>query len=368
MMTTESSYDVDATTIVPHQIARDILAQIPACTDQCNTAMRSFAAARTEYRAHLRDRIRHLIAAPAQPLCAVDGTHAVIETLGLTVILLVAVAVRDTTPVAQQTRVVIVPPLEDAEVVAGDLRTRLEVALLACRLRADPNSLHLIDGSLVSVYLTFHRLLRRHARDQRSKRPDWWSGVPDLLDRQALAADWRAVLTSSRVLAHAKRSFSCKDIQECTAVVAPTPPIQSDTLLWSTVLQPGECTHPVPLLTRPPRLTEAFWGWTDDERAAIPHAYHAWRLIYLRPRPYNPALRLEVRQQPDDRLNGQIATLCQNLQVNEIQEPLPQYLADALCRGQQKVAQALVTGMSNSLHRTWSSDMVNLWLGGWRTR
>jgi hypothetical protein len=358
----------DDMTMLPHQIARDILAQIPDCTDQCRTAMRLFDTARIHYRTHLQDRIRQLIDAPVQPLCAVDGTHAVIETLGLTVILLVAVAVRDSTPIAQHTRVVVMPPLEEAELLAGDLRTRLEVALLVEQLRTQPDSLHLIDGSLVSMYLTFHRLLRRHMLDQRSQRPDWWSCVADLLDRHALADDWCTVLTSQRVLAHAKRSFSCKDTQACTAVVPEVPPIQSDAILWSTVLKPGECTHPASLLTRPPRLNETFWGFSPAERMAIIQAYQAWWLVYMRPRPYLPALRLEVPHQSAAMLDSQLATLCHSMQVNDIVEPLPQYLADALCQGQQKVLQALVTGMSNGLHRTWGSELVNLWLGGWRTR
>jgi hypothetical protein len=62
-----------------------------------------------------------------------------------------------------------------------------------------------------------------------------------------------------------------------------------------------------------------------------------------------------------------LGTLRNDMGISEIMEPLPQYLADALCREQGQVLQAMVNGMNNTLRRSWDNNLVNIWLGGWRT-
>lgn len=335
--------------------------------DRCSNAIRLFSTAREHLRTRLHSRIAQISddAAPL-PLCAVDGTHDTVETTGITVMLLVAVAVRETLPVAQRTRVLISPPLDEVDLLTGDLRTRLELSLLANLLRDDPATLYLLDGSLVSIYLSLRRLCRRHSADQQNERPDWWSSVPDLLDRQVLAADWRTVLESRQLVAHPKRVTTRHDVRNVGSLL-PTP-LQSDVLLWSSVLDVGEYTFPVPLLSFPTRLPESFWGMSHLDRQAITTAHRHWQLIYVRLRSHGPAMRLEVPTQPSLRLLGQFATLHQAMQTSEIVEPLPQYLADALCKGQRQVLHALVNGLQNGLRREWDHELVALWMGNWRTK
>jgi hypothetical protein len=259
-----------------------------------------------------------------------------------------------------------IPPLDEVELLTGDLRTRLELSLLADLLRDNPDTLYVLDGSLISVYLSLRRLCRRQVADQQHDRPDWWSSVPDLLDRPALAADWRTVLESRQLVAHPKRVTTRHDIRDVDALL-PTP-LQSDVLLWSSVLNAGEYTLPVPLLSFPARVPESFWGMSRPDRQAITAAHRHWQLVYVRLRAHGPAMRLEVPTQMSPHLLGQFAILQQAMQISEIVEPLPQYLADALCKGQRQVLHALVNGLQNGLRQEWDHELVTLWMGNWRTR
>jgi hypothetical protein len=348
-----------------HQIAQAVFEQLPTCQMRCEEAIDRYSQARGQLRTHFAARIRPIVQVPASSLCAVDGTHEVIETTGLTVTLLVAVAVHNVEIIAQRSRVILLPPIDEADLLAGDLRTRLELGLLAALVREHPQRLHLLDGSIVSLYLTLRRLLRRQDADQRAGRPNWWSSVPDLVDRQALVDDWRTVLESKHVIAHPKRVTTRRDVDSVAALL-PTI-LQSDVVLWSTVLLPNEHTTPVPLMSRPARVPEAFWGLPLRERTAITDGHRYWQTVYARIQPYGPALRLEVTQSTASALNAQLATIQAALSVGEIMEPIPQYLADAICKGQRKVLHALVNGVHNGLLRDRSHELVQLWMGSWRT-
>jgi hypothetical protein len=354
------------TQIEVYRIASDILAQLPGCTSSCDATIRSFAQAHHHLRQHLQHRIHTRQQAAVQPLCAIDGTHAVIETSGVTFLLLVAVAVRETVLVDQRTRVVTLPPLADAEQLAGDLRTRLELAVLADQIRTDSTTLHLLDGSLVTVYLALRRLLRQQRYDQMRQRQNWWNRVANLLERSDLAADWSTVLQSQQVIAHAKHSSSNREQQVARDALLSND-LCSDAVLWSLVLHPDEFSTPMRLPTGRVALSAPFWGFSDGERQAIGSAYQNWSLLYARLRRQGGAMHLEMPTLSSEQMMRQLATLSNGLAISEIMEPVPQYLADALCKAQQPVLHALVNGIHNGLRRDWENDIVNLWLGNWRT-
>lgn len=352
--------------IALHHITQAALAQLPQCVAHCDQSVQQFTAAHAQCRARLAPQIRTRQDAPVLPLSAVDGTHDLIETHGISFLLLVAVAVRDTTPVAQQTRVLLVPPVTDPDELAGDLRARLELHLLAERIRHDPASLHLLDGSLLTLFLALRRLLRRHASDQRAGRPDWWSSVPGLLDRAQVLDDWLTLLTCDHLVAHAKRVTAARMVQALGDLL-PTP-LCSDAVLFSLVLEPGEYLTPTPLLARSLHLREPFWHLDGTDRQRLADAFARWHLTYARFRSWGAALRLEVPGQPDAPLLRQLATLDAALPGADILEPLPQYLADAMLNGQRQVLAAVVQGVHTTLRRTWSSEIVRAWLGDWRTQ
>jgi hypothetical protein len=283
----------------------------------------------------------------------------------VTLLLLVAVAVRETELVNQHTRVVPLPPLDDADRLASDLRTRLELELLAQQMRTDPTTLHLLDGSLITVYLALRRLLQRQVADQRRQRQNWWSTVAELLERRHLAADWRTVLIHKHVVAHAKHVSSNRDA--AAADISLPTDLYSDATIWSLVLKPNELTTPIRLPTRNVQVAEPFWSFSDKERQAIGAAYQDWQVLYAKLRTYGPAMRLEMPYQTDQQVMSQLATLSNALLVSEIMEPVPQYLADALCRGQRQVLHALINGLHNGLRQQWDNELVSLWLGNWRT-
>lgn len=270
--------DLSIDSIPVHHLARDILGELPTCTSSCHEALRSFTASHRRLRQHFLPRIRRLKRVSEAPLCSVDGTHAVVETAGMTLVLLVAVAVRETTLVGKRTRVVALPPLNDADQLASDIRTRLEMALLAHQIRTDPTTLHVLDGSLIPIYYALRRLLQRHVSDQENQRQDWWSMVDDLLERRSLATDWITILNSQNVVAHSKHNSTNRDA--VAADVALSTNLYSDAILWSLVLKQHEYTLPTRLPTKTVQLNDAFWSFTKAERHAIVSAYQTWDVLY----------------------------------------------------------------------------------------
>lgn len=78
-------------------------------------------------------------------------------------------------------------------------------------------------------------------------------------------------------------------------------------------------------------------------------------------------MHLEMNPPSLEHVWHQLAILRNALKIRDIIEPVPQYLADALCKSQRTLLHALVTGIHNDLRQQWDNTLVNLWLGKWRT-
>jgi hypothetical protein len=174
------------------------------------------------------------------------------------------------------------------------------------------------------------------------------------------------------VIAHPKQATAADDV----ALLAPhLSGTVTDRTLWSTVLEPGECSMPAPLIKhdRPHLLT----GYRSpglpnyaEHRAAIEQGYGQLYVTYYRPDTVGPAYRIElpaglIAREP---LGAALATFRSALQVSALQEPLPQFLADAICKQIGRALEATAEGARTTLQNQFGLDLVQRYLGPYRTR
>ena len=349
-----------------------VLSAIGACADACRETLTRLEGDRDRLRDALARRIRVAPDGPVRRLCAVDGSHATVPAAGATFVALAAVAVEEATLTDQAVLVQLLPPVEELESILGGLRTMLELRLMAKRIRATSSGLFVLDGSFYSALLEINRLLVRYAQDARSARPPaWWEPFRALIEAFFDEQDWRLVLSCRRVVAHPKQATAADDV----ALLAPhLSGTITDRTLWSTVLEPGEHSLPAPLIKqdRPHLLT----GYRSpdmpdfgERRTAIEHGYGQIYITYYRPDEGGPAYRLElpaalIAREP---LGAALATFRSALQVSTVQEPLPQFLADTICRQLGRALDATAEGARTTLQTQFDLGLVQRYLGPYRT-
>ena len=349
-----------------------VLAAITACADACRSTLQSLEGERERLRAALDRRIRPAPDGPTRRLCAVDGSNATVPAAGATFAAIAAAAVEEDTLTDQDVLVRLLPPIEELESILGGLRCLLELRLLARRIRATSSGLFVLDGSFYSMLLEINRLLVRYAQDHRAGRPPaWWETFRPLIEGFFTNDDWRLVLECRRVVAHPKSATAADDVLELAPHLSGT---VTDRTLWTSVLNAGEHSLPVHLIRkdRPHLLTGYRSPVLDDfreRRAAIERGYGQLYVTYYRPDSFGPAYRLELpaallAREP---LGAVLATFRGALRVSSIQEPLPQFLADAICRQLGHALAATAEGTRTTLQVEFELALVQRYLGPYRT-
>lgn len=350
-----------------------VLSAIPACTEACRSTLHYLEHHREQLRATLERRIHAAPDGPTRRLCAVDGSHAMVATAGASFVAIAAAAVEESTLTDQRVMVHLLPPVEELESLVGGLRCVLELRLIAQRIRATSSGLFVLDGSFYSVLMEINRLLVRYGQDHRTDHPPpvWWDYFLPLLEAFFLEEDWRLVLECRRVIAHSKLATAADDVATLTPNLSG---MVTDRSLWSSVLNPGEYALPTPLIRR--NRSHLLTGYRNpsipdfpERRLAIEHAYGQFYVIYYRPDATGPAYRLEVpapliAREP---LGAVLATFRNTLCVQGVQEPLPQFLADAICRQLGHALAATAEGARTALQHEFDLAVVQRYLGPYRT-
>ncbi len=349
-----------------------VLNAVTACTEACRKTLLQLEHDRDYLRAALDRRIRPTPDGPVRRLCAVDGSHATVPAAGATFVAIAAAAVEDAALTDQEVFVHLLPPVEELESILGGLRCILELRLLARRVRATSSGLFVLDGSFYSVLLEINRLLMRYARDHRTGTPPaWWGLFRPLVEAFFQEEDWRLVLECRRVVAHPKAATAADDVAALAPHLSGT---ITDRTLWSSVLHAGEYSLPVSLIRqdRPHLLTgyrSLLSGDFGERRRVIEHGYGQLYVLYYRPDATGPAYRLElpaalIAREP---LGAVLATFRSALQVKSVQEPLPQFLADAICRQLGRALAATAEGARTMLQHEFDLSVVQGYLGPYRT-
>ena len=357
----------------PAALPAAVLAEITRCADACRDTLEQLEADREQLRLAMARRIRTAPEGPIRRLCAVDGSQATVNAAGATFAAIAAVAVEDATLTDQEVIVQLLPPVEELETILGGLRTMLELRLLAKRVRATSHGLFILDGSFYSALLEVNRLLVRFAQDQRSQYPPaWWQPYRTLIETFFQDTDWQLVLTCRRVIAHPKQATAADDVAQLAPHLSG---VVTDRTLWTTVLEAGEHSIPVPLIKQDRShlltgLRTAAIADFEVHRATIEHSYGQLYVTYYRPIAEGPAYRLElpgalIAREP---LGAVLTTFRNALQIGAVQEPLPQFLADAIVRQIGRALDATAEGTRTSLQNQFGLPIVQRFLGPYRTR
>lgn len=349
-----------------------VLKAITSCADACRSTLRNLEHEHDALRLALDRRIRAAPDGPVRRLCAVDGSHAIVPAAGAAFAAVAAVAVEEDALTDQEVLVQLLPPVEELEGILGGVRCILELRLIARRLRATTSGLFVLDGSFYSMLLEINRLLVRYAQDHRREHPPvWWEFFRPLIEAFFREEDWRLVLESRRAIAHSKSATSADEV----AMIAPhLSGTISDRSLWSSVLYAGEYSLPVPLIRED--RSHLLTGYRSPSyadfqtcRMAIEHGYGQLYVLYYRPDAVGPAYRLElpaalITREP---LGAVLATFRNALRVCTVQEPLPQFLADAICRQLHHALAATAEGARTTLQHEFDLAVVQRYLGPYRT-
>ena len=358
--------------LTPAALPAAVLGAVTACADACRETLTHLEGDRERLRAALARRIQRAPDGPTRRLCAVDGTNATVPAAGATFAAVAAVAVEEDVLTDQDVLVRLLPPVEELESILGGVRTIMELRLLAKRIRATTSGLFVLDGSFYSALLDVNRLLVRYAQDARSPSglPGWWAPFRELIEAFFADGDWPLVLSCRRVVAHPKQAAAADDVAQLAPHLTGT---VTDRTLWGTVLEPGECSLPAPLIRRdrPPLLpgSRVAGPGFAEQRAAIERGYGQLYVVYYRPDAAGPAYRLElpgalIAREP---LGAVLATFRGALRVNAVQEPLPQFLADAICRQAGRALEATAEGARTTLQNQFGLPLVQRYLGPYRT-
>ncbi len=348
-----------------------VLAAIQDCAAACRSTLQELEGERERLRAALDRRIRLAPDGRARRLCAVDGAHATVPAAGATFAAIAAAAVEEVALTDQDVLVRLLPPVEELESILGGLRCVLELRLLARRVRATSSGLFLLDGSFYSMLLEINRMLVRYAQDHRGRPPAWWDTFRPLIEGFFADDDWRLVLECRRVVAHPKSATAADDVLELAPHLSGT---VTDRTLWTSVLNPGEHSLPVSLIRKDkPHLLTGYKNPAlpdfRERRTAIEHGYGQLYVLYYRPDGAGPAYRLElpaalIAREP---LGAVLATFRGALRVTSVQEPLPQFLADAICRQLGRALAATAEGARTTLQNEFEMGLVQRYLGPYRT-
>ncbi len=356
----------------PAALPAAVLSEIGACAAACRATLTQLEGQRGALREAVARRILVAPNGTVRRLCAVDGSHAVVPAAGAVFAAIAAAAVEETTLTDQETLVQLLPPVEELESILGGVRMLMEIRLLAKRVRATSSGLFVLDGSFYSALLDINRLLVRYASDaRRGGLAAWWAPFAALIERFFAEDDWRLVLESRRVIAHPKQATAADDVATLAPHLSGT---ITDRTLWGSVLEPGEISAPTSLIRRD--RSHLLTGYRNpalpdfgERRAAIEHAYGQLYVLYYRPDEQGPAYRIElpaplIAREP---LGAVLATFRSALRVGTLHEPLPQFLADTICRQLGRALDATAEGARIALQNEFGLPIVQRYLGPYRT-
>ncbi len=328
--------------------------------------------------ANLLQRESDLEYVPIPTTCGVDGSYAVERMLATDLVAAAAVAVEGLTPPSEtrhwpeprhQVTIEAEPHDADTGTIARAVMMGMELELSA----QAPHGVVFLDGSLTTPLIYFNQALNKAAETKHLK-------VTAYLQKQI-----RGYLAAYQTVLASRRSDRC-----WVAVPKYTtrreigqrldwPESHDDRGLLSNILSPGEFTRPQPLQppNQPWHLNLAPVPQNDRSEAerlkeTIVRLLDEIRVIYYRPYPWLPALRLEMSRaiaQTPGRLAVVVHAVKHQCGTAAMIEPYPLYMADRMVK---HLAQAIPTFRqvtSQRIAEIYEGNIDDIFLGlhGYRT-
>lgn len=304
-------------------------------------------------------------------VCGIDGSYAVERMLATDLVAAAAVAVEGLTPPSEkrywptphhQVMIEVEPHSTETSTIVRALMMGMELSLAAHA----PHEIVFLDGSLTTPLIYFNQALNKANEARHLK------STHHLLEQISdFFVSYQTVLASAR----SDRCWVAVPKYTTRREIGKKmgwPEVFDDRGLLSSILSPGEFTQPFPL--QPPKQP---WHInlapvSDDARTEaegvkdrIIRLLGEIYVVYYRPFPWLPALRLEMNRgvvQTSARLASVIHAVEHQCGTAAMVEPYPLYMADRMVK---KLAHAIPTFRqvaSQRIAETYQGDIDNVFL------
>ncbi|MDP2662441.1 MAG: DNA double-strand break repair nuclease NurA [Dehalococcoidia bacterium] len=310
--------------------------------------------------------------------CGVDGSFAIERLLATDLIAAAAVAVEGLTPPSEtrhwpEPRHLVLFDTEAHEADTGTILRGLMVGMELELAASAPHEVVFLDGSLTTPFIFFNQSLNK-AKEAPHLRLT--NVLVQQINRYLGAYD--SILSSTRTdrcwLAVPKYSTRSEIGQKLG-----WPGKHDDRGLLSLILQPGEFTQPRPL-QQPPEPWHLNVGFlpTDIKSVAGPlsekiiASLDGIRVLYYRPYPWLPALRLETSRAVADN-PARLATVIHGVRhqcgTPAVMEPYPLYMADRMVKHLPRAIPTFRQVTSQRIAEVYEGDIGDVFLSlhGYRT-
>lgn len=331
---------------------------------------------RAKWRADLEKKklLRHeaeLEYIPIPTTCGIDGSYAVERMLATDLVSAAAVAVEGLTPPSEKRHwpdphhlvsIEVEPHNSDTGTIARALMIGMELSLA----NQAPHEIVFVDGSLTTPIIYFNQALNSAIEARQLKiTGHFLENIKDFLANYSF------------VLASARSDRCCVAVPKYTTrreigKVLEWPESHDDRGLLSSILSPGEFTHPQPLQSpnQPWHMNLALVPDEDQSNAeklheTIVRLLGEIHIVYYRPFPWLPALRLELNQsifQTPARLASVIHAVKHQCGTASMMEPYPLYMADRMVKNLSRAIPTFRQVTSQRIAEIYQGDIDSVFL------
>ena len=331
---------------LPAALVEEVLGRTSAVGKTILDAFREIDNQRASWREELKSSglLRHeadLEYVPIPTACGIDGSYAVERMLATDLVAAAAVAVEGLTPPSEkrywpdphhQVIIEIEPHDADTSTVVRALMMGMELALAV----QAPHEIVFLDGSLTTPIIYFNQALNRVEYSHHLKTASHL--IEKVKEHLANYATVLASARSDRCWVAVPKYTTRREIGEKLG----WPEAHDDRGLLSSILSPGEFTQPQPL--QPPNqpwhlnlapIPANERSEVERIRGEIIHLLGEIHIVYYRPFPWLPALRLEMNRsiiQTPARLASVIHAVKHQCGTAAMMEPYPLYIADRMVK------------------------------------
>ncbi|MCS7226819.1 MAG: DNA double-strand break repair nuclease NurA [Gloeomargarita sp. SKYB31] len=368
---------------LPAALVDEILQRTENLSQTLLEDFKTIRARRQEWRKKLAQtgalgRTAELPYTPIPTTCGVDGSYAIERLLASDLVAAAAVAVEGLTPPSEtrhwpEPRHQIMIETEPHEAEIGIILRAVMIGMELLLASQAPHQVIFLDGSLTTPLIYFNQALNKSKEVAHLRTTTHFLGQAHLF----LEA-YSIILASDRsdhcwigVPKYTTRREIGQELQGDTS--------RDDRSLLTVLLEPGEYTHPRPLQqpSEPWHLNRDALALQNKDTIAstankILASLRRIRVVYHRPYPWLPALRLEMSPAVAEN-RALLATVLQGVQhqcgTPTVLEPYPLYMADRMAKHLPAAIPSLRQVTTQRLAETYQGDLSEIFLGlhGYRT-
>lgn len=307
--------------------------------------------------------------------CGIDGAFAIERLLAIDLVAAAAVAMEGLTPPSEnrfwpEPRHQVLIETESHDPDTGTIARALMMGMELSLAVQAPHEVVFIDGSLTTPIIFFNQALNKIQESQHLK------------TSQEFLARAKGILEAYQVILKAHRSdkywvavpkyTTRREIGERSQ----WPESQDDRSILTGILEPGEITQPVELkepekpwhLNTNPIKANGVAELADD----ITNRLYEIQVVYYRPYPWLPALRLEMSRavaKTPARLASVLHAIKHQCGTPAMMEPYPLYMADRMVKSLATAIPTFRQVTSQQMAEAYQGNVGDIFLGlhGYRT-